>query len=41
MSKHHYNDIEKYKEMAKKSKLEAEIKENQVRAIKQKLDHTE
>ena len=35
------NEIERLKEVSKKLKLEAEIKDNQVRALKQRLEHTE
>ena len=36
-----YAEIERLKEMNKKLKLESEIKENQVRSLKVKIDHYE
>lgn len=33
--------MDKYKDQIKKHKLEIEIKENQVKALKQRLEHTE
>lgn len=35
------SEIDRLKELAKKLKLEAEIKENQVRTLKVKLEHFE
>ena len=34
-------EIERLKELTKKLKLESEIKENQVKTLKQRLDHNE
>lgn len=35
------NEIEKLKDLNRKLKLETEIKDNQVKSLKVKLDHTE
>lgn len=41
MSKDKANEIERLKEINKKLKLESEIKDNQVKALKQRLEHHE